>query len=154
MTDFILISHMGFYKAEPQTEVRAVYDDKNLYVQFKGFGTEKSVKELWTEIFLDPAFDRFTYRQFMTGGDGYKAYIDYSDGCVWKDTAFDVAFKMTEGGWCAEYRIPFALINAEPPKPGTKWTGNFCRASQGVSSWSGVLVRFHEPHQFGELIFE
>lgn len=62
-------------------------------------------------------------------------------------------------------RIPFALFqettNVPPPRPGTRWHGNFFKCADKSSrphwaSWQpiGEELNFHQPHYFGELLFQ
>ncbi len=63
-------------------------------------------------------------------------------------------------GWTAEFFIPFKLMEPlviEPPVPGTEWRANFYRLDydEGPArfSWQKTDVHFHEPHNFGTIIF-
>lgn len=63
-------------------------------------------------------------------------------------------------GWTAEFFIPFKLMEPlviTPPEPGTRWRANFYRMDydegQARFSWQKTDVHFHEPHNFGTIIF-
>lgn len=67
-------------------------------------------------------------------------------------------------GWSAEVFIPYELLaplGNVPPKPGTKWRGNFYRFDHDGGKekpaswdWSRVGESFHEFKKFGTLVFE
>ena len=64
-------------------------------------------------------------------------------------------------GWRAEFFIPYALLNPlqnVPPKPGTRWRGNFYRMDYDDGTrtqweWAPVGKTFHEFEKFGDLVF-
>jgi hypothetical protein len=64
-------------------------------------------------------------------------------------------------GWRAEFFIPYALLKPlqnVPPKPGTRWRGNFYRMDYDDGSrtqweWARVGKTFHEYEKFGDLVF-
>jgi hypothetical protein len=67
----------------------------------------------------------------------------------------------TISGWRAEVFFPYALLRPlqnVPPKPGTRWRGNFYRMDYDDGQrtqwdWAPVGESFHEYQKFGELIF-
>jgi len=75
------------------------------------------------------------------------------DGSVSDSSDIDVE-------WLAEVRVPFSDLNVTTPKPGETWRGNFYRFNRGsgfeeeLLAWSSVTLRsFHQPSQFGYLVF-
>lgn len=64
-------------------------------------------------------------------------------------------------GWRAEFFVPFAVLKPlqnVPPKPGTRWRGNFYRMDYDNGTrtqweWAPVGKTFHEPETFGDLVF-
>jgi hypothetical protein len=63
-------------------------------------------------------------------------------------------------GWRAEVFFPYALLRPlqnVPPKPGTRWRGNFYRMDYDGKptqwDWAPVGPSFHEYEKFGDLIF-
>ena len=64
-------------------------------------------------------------------------------------------------GWRAEFFIPYALLRPlqnVPPKPGTRWRGNFYRMDHDDGTrtqweWARVGKSFHEYEKFGDLVF-
>jgi hypothetical protein len=67
----------------------------------------------------------------------------------------------TISGWRAEVFFPYALLRPlqnVPPKPGTRWRGNFYRMDYDDGQrtqwdWAPVGESFHEYQKFGELLF-
>lgn len=64
------------------------------------------------------------------------------------------------GIWLALWRMPFAGLEAEPPRPGTVWRGNFYRIDRGPRdqylAWSATgedPPNFHVPRRFGRIVF-
>ncbi|MHC4520182.1 MAG: carbohydrate-binding family 9-like protein [Planctomycetota bacterium] len=65
-------------------------------------------------------------------------------------------------GWKAEVFIPYELLKPlpnVPPRPGTRWRGNFYRIDYDdgkTTSWNWAQVgpSFHEFAKFGDLVFE
>ena len=65
-------------------------------------------------------------------------------------------------GWRAEVFFPYALLRPlqnVPPKPGTRWRGNFYRmdydGGKGTQwDWAPVGPSFHEYQKFGTWVFE
>lgn len=65
-------------------------------------------------------------------------------------------------GWTVELFFPYALFKAlknVPPKPGTKWKGNFYRMDYDTGDrikwgWKSIDEGFHEYEKFGNIIFE
>lgn len=65
-------------------------------------------------------------------------------------------------GWTAEIFFPYSLLHPLqniPPKPGTRWRGNFYRmdyddGKEARWTWAPVGESFHEYEKFGTLLFE
>jgi hypothetical protein len=65
-------------------------------------------------------------------------------------------------GWSAEFFIPYALLRPlqnVPPKPGTRWRGNFYRMDYDDGrrtqwEWAPVGESFHQFERFGDIVFE
>ena len=70
----------------------------------------------------------------------------------------DVKTFIGENYWSAEFRIPYAQIDAQPPKPGTQWGMNIRRARMqtdpAVSEWSRMRGFHAQPQFFGVVNFE
>ncbi len=68
----------------------------------------------------------------------------------------------TVSGWRAEVFIPFELLRPlgnNPPVAGARWRANFYRLDYDERpvtgwNWARVGASFHEPHNFGILIFQ
>jgi hypothetical protein len=72
--------------------------------------------------------------------------------------SFDVKTYVGKDFWSAEFKIPHARINAEPPQKGTEWGMNVRRnrtqAASTVSEWSRMRGFPAQPQYFGILRFE
>ena len=63
--------------------------------------------------------------------------------------------------WRAEFFVPYALLRPlqnVPPKPGTRWRGNFYRVDYDDKrttqwEWARVGKSFHEYQKYGDLVF-
>jgi hypothetical protein len=113
--------------ADPRfkTEVRVVYDDRNLYVLARMFDPEPdsiisllSRRDVRTEseqlkLVIDSYFDRRTAFQFVVNPAGVKrdfyVYNDNIEDATW-DGVWDVATAIDSLGWVAEFRIPFSQM--------------------------------------------
>jgi len=63
--------------------------------------------------------------------------------------------------WTAEFLIPWKLMDplvTGPPEPGTRWRANFYRLDYDHGptrfSWQNTDNHFHEPHNFGTIVFK
>lgn len=66
-----------------------------------------------------------------------------------------------ETGWTAEFFIPWKLMEPlvkSAPEPGTQWRANIYRLDydDGTArfSWNPTIRNFHEPHNFGTILFK
>ena len=95
---------------------------------------------------------------------GWKPWIYDDNNKVQHETSAQGGQKKSMAaveGWKAEFFIPFALMNPivqSPPKPGTKWKGNFYRidydSETAYYSWQKTNGSFHDYKKFGTLVFE
>lgn len=110
------------------------------------------------EVFAQPERETQSYYHFAVGISGtmYDAkkpkptQTDSSWNADWK-----AAVSLRRDGWSAEIGIPFSVFGSAP-EPGTCWKVNFSRESRSsgeFSSWSPVKAGFHEPENFGMLVF-
>ncbi len=130
ITDLLQVEPDNLMPPTKLTEVRILYDDKNLYVSFRNFDSEpdKIMRRLarrdmwmeaaannadWVSIAFDSRNDNRTGYSFMVNAAGVEldAYIyndddyDISWNGVW-----DAKVKVDSLGWTVEYRIPFYLF--------------------------------------------
>ena len=69
--------------------------------------------------------------------------------------------RATIQGWRAEFFVPYTLLRPlqnVPPKPGTRWRGNFYRMDYDNGNrtqwdWAPVGPSFHEYQKFGDILF-
>lgn len=128
------VPHDRFYQTQPfdkvaahvRTEVRLMYDERYLYVGIKGFEPDPaairesfsrrdkiSIDQDFFGLYIDPASAHKAAQVFYVnagGGVMDGIYSDMSGDDTAPDYEFDVATARFDGGWSAEYRIPFASI--------------------------------------------
>lgn len=108
-----------------RTEVRAVYDDRNLYVLVRSFDPHPdsivsllSRRDVKTnsdqvKIIIDGYLDRRTGIEMAVNPSGVKRdasiYSDNVEDLTW-DGIWDVATRVDSLGWVAEFSIPFGQI--------------------------------------------
>jgi hypothetical protein len=155
----------GFIQADPlegqpateETEVRLAYDSDYLYIAvFCRDSSPSSVvvndirKDFATgnqdtiDVLLDTFGDRRNGFVFSTNAEGAKADTQMANegrdvNANW-DAVWWVAAHTTEGGWTAEFRIPFKTLRFEAGD-GRTWGVNFARRvrrKNEISYWSPV----------------
>ena len=123
----------GFLQREPlegapptlRTEARVMYDALAIYVAVRaydsdptrivGFLTRRDAGSSsdWVHVFIDSYHDRRTAYQFGVNPVGVKQdsywFNDGNNDDSW-DAVWDVVARRDEGGWCAEFRIPFSPL--------------------------------------------
>lgn len=108
-----------------RTEFRAVFTDEALYVAVRAFDTQpdRIVGQLtrrdqnspsdWLIVTVDSYHDRRTAFDFWVNPVGVKLDLyrsnDTDEDTGW-DAVWDVATSRDDGGWTAEYRIPFSQL--------------------------------------------
>ncbi len=108
-----------------QTQLKVLYDEKNLFVAFRCFDKDPKgiVKRLsrrdgfdgdWVEINIDSFHDLRTAFSFTTSVSGVKGdeFIS-NDGATWDNTWNPIWYTKTnidEAGWTAEVRIPLSQL--------------------------------------------
>ena len=123
----------GFRQFEPaedvaptfQTEFRVAYDDHNLYVLVRAFDphpdsivrllSRRDIKTNSDQIGLviDGFLDRRNAIELIVNPAGVKRdgvfYSDVTEDLSW-DGVWDVATRIDEKGWVAEFRVPFSQL--------------------------------------------
>ena len=157
-------------RAAPQTEVRILYDDGQLYLAYRCEESKKTAlyREIakkdagpWAddsvELFLQPDGSG-NYHQFVLSFTG-KQYCaaGWDERCLGWEAATSV--HLDRGFWCAEIAIPLAALNATA-RSGDDWRINFCRnrplggGGRAYSAWSGFFSdSFHNTAGFGRIRF-
>jgi hypothetical protein len=119
------------------------------------------------EVFLDPVGDLQSY--FELEVNPLNAVLDLvirknRSGVIkdfsWRCENLRTAVRNANGGWSAEFAIPFRSLIAAPPKAGERWRANFYRIDRPenrqweLSAWSPTgFPNFHVPERFGILEF-
>ncbi len=163
LSDFVAVG--GQAPPTPPTTVYLGYDDEALYVGAKLFDPQPDQLraevgerdgEVWRddclELFIDTVGDRKTYAHMVVNALGTK--YDSFDRVVSEDFQWHVATSVDEDGWSVEIILPFA--NQIPPRAGDKWILGVARhaaRADELSTWGRHNKSFHEPQNFGTLIF-
>jgi len=159
-----------------QTQVRACYDDRNLYIAVRCF--DDAVERLRisanrrddSRIFSDDAIEVFLsanrsgrpYVQLAVNANGICADLFCKDERR-RDFAWNGRWRAmvrrdaSANSWTVEIAIPFDDIGARP-QVGSKWRFNICRdrnAGIGLqySTMTFVTTGFHSPDEFAWLTF-
>lgn len=112
-----------------RTEVRAAYDDRNLYFIVRAFDPSPdsilpllSRRDVRTnsdqiKILIDGYRDRRTGIELIVNPAGVKRdasiYGDITEDMTW-DGVWDAATSIDSSGWTAEFRVPFSQIRFNP----------------------------------------
>jgi len=156
-----------FYQTQPfdktlaheRTEVRVLYDSRFLYVGIKGFDSDPSqirdsfsrrdkvsIDQDFFGLFIDPSGGHKAAQVFYVNARGTVMdgiYSDTSGDDTAPDYEFSVATARFEGGWSAEYQIPFSSI-AYDKQSSTPWSllvmRNMTR-DQRYRMYSGQVTR-------------
>jgi hypothetical protein len=119
------------------------------------------------EAFLDPVGDLGAYFEIEVNPNNAvldlcvrKIRSGYRKDFRWRCAGLRTIAGVVNGGWMAEWAIPFASISGRPPVAGDCWRANFTRIDRpaGVprelSAWSPTgFAQFHIPERFGFLEF-
>ena len=137
------------------TDVRVLYDNDALYIAARMYDNPDSiVGELfrrdgdvlsdWFYVQIDSYFDRRTAFSFAVNPAGVKKDIlisnDTQEDISW-DAVWEASVAQDEGGWTAEFRIPFSQLRFSESAEEMTWGVNFQRriARKGeYSFWSPV----------------
>jgi len=106
------------------------------------------------EIFLQPDPTSTKYYQFVVNPLGSR-YDGTGRDRSW-DGEWKAAAAKTRTGWSLELAIPFATLGAGRPKPGEAWGFSVVRnevAGGESSCWADLSAGFHDPANFGRLVF-
>lgn len=104
------------------------------------------------EVFIDTEASRKHYAHFAVNSLGTK--FDEYDHDSQENFEWNVAASVNRTGWSVEIELPFD--NGVAPVEGEKWVLGVCRnaARAGeLSSWFRAQRGFHEPENFGEMVF-
>ena len=160
-TDFIQNAPRPGEPAQQATEVRFLYDNTNLYVGVTCFQSEDApivVNDLVQDfnfgqsdalnLILDTLHDRQSGFMFMTNPGGARrdgqTFNDGQSGNIDWDGVWDVKVSRFEGGWIAEFEIPFKTLRFSN-SPTQEWGFNMTRAVRRAneqSNWAPIPIRF------------
>ncbi len=123
--DFVQKDPQEGQPASERTEVRVTYTDDALYVLVRAYDSRPDlVRGLltrrdaqspsdWLVVAVDSYHDRRTAFQFWVNPAGVKrdvyVFNDGEEDDSW-DAVWDVSVSRDQGGWTAEYRIPFSQL--------------------------------------------
>ena len=174
------------------TALRLCHDGERLYVAFDCadrdvWGTyrgrnERPYDEEVCEAFLAPNGDVRRYFELESSPRGayWEGVIDNPDfaratmrtNLDWVCAGWERAVRVRgsldvrddiDDGWSVEWAIPFASLEAAPPRAGERWRANFFRIERPrggpdeFSAWSPTFAEpaeFHLPQHFGVLELE
>ena len=165
--------------AQRRTVVRAIHDERNLYLAFECFepNPDRIQREATSEmgvfgddsvaVLIQPQASEPMHLQLAVSASGVR--FDQYNNFACKDTtgynpAWQAATRVGADRWTAEVAIPFALVGAsapdgEPAAPiGAAWGVNFGRVCRSVaqreySAWTQI-GNWHQVDNYGRLTFE
>lgn len=166
--DFVQFEPEEGKPASMDTEGRVLYGADAIYVALRAFDPrpDSIVGQLtrrdqdsysdWLIVVIDSYFDRRTAFQFGVNPVGVKQdayrFDDTQEDSSW-DAVWDVATRIDDRGWTAEFRIPYSQLRFDGEREQT-WGLNFAREIarlQETSVWaplsqqeSAVVSRFGE----------
>ncbi len=160
-----LVSLGGNEQPALPTTVYAVYDAAALYIgaqmhdphpqQLRAEADQRD-GEVWgddcLELFIDTVGQRHSYAHLVVNPLGTQ--YDATNEDASEDFRWEAQTAVVDTGWTVEIALPFA--NNISPRPGDTWIMNVARHAVGaeeLSSWARVKEWFHEPENFGTLIF-
>jgi hypothetical protein len=165
----LLINGEGL--ATDQTYAYTLYDTRNLYIAFICIESRMDLVNVVTfvrdgivweddcvEVFMDTNHDHKTYYHIISNIAAIR--YDEIDGMLrpWSwDGDWQVAIAKYNDRWTVEIAIPFSCMNINTPMPGEIWGFNLNREEwrlTEMSGWSPTWYLFHEPNNYGHLIFE
>jgi hypothetical protein len=178
----VFAQHDSYGKLVPgyRTEIRSRWTNDNLYLLFicpyqklylkPSPDTTNETNKLWNwdvaEAFIGSDFQNIKhYREFELSPQGEWIDLDihldaphHEDGWIW-NSGFKVSARIDQAAhiWYGAMRIPLAVLDSRPGKPGNMLRVNFFR-SQGPPpnrqevTWQPPMTdTFHTPERFGLL---
>ena len=164
----------GFRQTEPQqgnpatfdTEVRILYDDKNLYIGAICYDTtgtpgvrvpdlRRDFNYFQNDLFgisLDPFRDGRNAVVFQTNPYGGQRDIQVIDGIIYNrdwDAVWDVRTTVTDRGWVVEMAIPWFTLRYPEATADMQWGINFVRnirRHNEITGWS-LWPRVYSPYR-------
>jgi hypothetical protein len=125
-TDFVQRSPNPGQPSLQRTEARIAYDDVALYVAIRAYDTapDSIASQLarrdasgifsdWVDVIIDSFHDRRSAYRFSVNPQGVKRdiyHFDDGQGDIGWDAIWEVATRIDDHGWTAEFRIPLSQI--------------------------------------------
>lgn len=158
------------------TKVLAVYDEENLYIAFICYDDMNNLSEdvhfrrdgfVWrddcVEVFMDVDHDHYDYYHIIAN----RSCVRYDEIGKIRPKSWDSEWRVGVGYasdfWTVEIAVPFKDLRSPSysmpsptPIPGETWGINFCRDHHSVpeySSWTQSHRTFHQPRNFGHIVF-
>jgi len=155
--------------APRETTFKLIYDAEALYLGVechtvtggKRLMLKPTAKERDAPVFSDESIEFYLQ---PTKAGSYFHFAVNSLGTQYDGRGFDSSWNAewtartaeSELGWQLEMRLPFKSLGVSAPKPGEVWRCNLCRNDrtyQQYLTWAELSRGFHEPENFGELLF-
>lgn len=166
--------HEGFHQRDPsegepaseRTAFQVAYDEEAVYVAIRCYDADPDqilarltrrdgdIEADWVRVSLDPRLDRqsgYWFSVYAAGSVVDGVYSGDRDMDTAWDGVWEVETSLTEGGWLAEYRIPYHALRFSPA-PEYMWGLNVERhisRKQERAQWSltrrsetGLVSRF------------
>jgi len=173
----------AFYgrKANKQSRIKVLYDDKNFYVAFECLkpDMENAVADamfhdgnVWkddeVEVLIDATSDASKFYQFLVNIAARRQDIEYTPRAGTEKYQADVEWDGTwtaktsryEDSWTAEIAIPFRTLRTRKPENNSSWYVQFGRhdvsgtaGKEEWSAWTPFGKAFWTRTLFGEMIF-
>jgi hypothetical protein len=158
--DFVQLRPNPTQPATHRTEARLAYDDAAIYVAMRmhdpapdSIAAQLARRDAtgifsdWADVLIDSYNDRRTAYRFSVNPAGVKKdvyhYNDHQEDLGW-DAVWDVATRIDEHGWTAEFRIPLSQLRYAPsdsPDDARLWGVQFSRTIaryDEMSFWAPV----------------
>jgi hypothetical protein len=144
--------------ATERTEARVAWDDQAIYVAIRAWDSapDSIASQLarrdatgifsdWVEVLIDSYHDRRSGYRFSVNPHGVKKDVfhfnDRQEDLSW-DAVWEVATRVDDQGWTAEFRIPLSQIRYAPGSGPQSWGIQFSRTiarHEEISFWAPVL---------------
>ncbi len=154
-----------------KTRAKVAFDARALYVSFQCEEPCPDKMRIKGEVRDDYVFGADVVEVFVGLPDSPLPYVHLAinpQGVYWDaihynvaDTSYDPEWDQAAAvdgeSWRVEMSIPWEAVRVKNPQSGTELRANLCReraAGRELSSWSGLVSGFLEPHNFGTWVLE
>jgi hypothetical protein len=158
LTDFITIYDLQPVQAG--TEVKLLYDERNLYIGLKCYtpysGMARDSEEV--EILISPTDSEYIYRHITIKASGNNSDIANELGTDRIPSKRWTAFTFRgDDFWSSEVIIPFAAFGEQAPEFGQNWRINVIRSRTDflpVSSWIPIRTAYVDSAKSGRIFMK